>query len=95
MENTAKVYDANDDPDELALCGVVYELGSPNSSTVSLCKRCNGSHDRCFWYLDGPRKQGITMSKWDMHDRTTEEQAKQNKEKQDATGTNRTSIKPS
>ena len=35
------------------------------------------------------------MSKWNMHDRTTEEQAKQNKEKQDATGTNRTSIKSS
>jgi hypothetical protein len=35
------------------------------------------------------------MSKWDMHDRTTEEQAKQNKEKQDAASTNRTSSKPS
>ena len=35
------------------------------------------------------------MNKWDMHDRTTEEQAKQNKEKQNAASTNRTSSKSS
>ena len=53
MENTAKIYDADNDVDELALCRVVYELGRPDSTTVSLCQRCDGCDDRCIWNMDG------------------------------------------
>ena len=53
MEDTATPDDGYNDADELALCRVVYEIGRPNSRTVSLCQRCNGRYDRCVWYLDG------------------------------------------
>jgi len=53
VENTSTIYDAYNDLDELALCGVVYELGRPDSTTVSFCQRCNGSYDRCIRNLDG------------------------------------------
>ena len=57
VENYSTLYDASDNSDELALCGVVYELGRPDSTTISLCKRCDGCYDRCIRNLDGRREQ--------------------------------------
>jgi len=57
VENYSTFYDASNNSNELALCGVVYELGRPDSTTVSLCKRCDGCYDRCIRNLDGRREQ--------------------------------------
>ena len=59
METPTSIYDASDDLDELALCRVVYELGRPNSTTVSLCLRCDGSYDRCIWRMDEQRRKEV------------------------------------
>ena len=59
MENTSKICDADNDLDELALCRVVYELGRPDSTTISVCLRCYGSYDRCVWRLDEQRRKEV------------------------------------